>query len=119
MSRLTAASLLLVLMAGCSSRNSHRAPGTTERNAAPPVVGSDDAAFDGSPSQPGETKTGVGGSGGGKGTGGDSASEAAARRSERGAAVPEPGTILLVGTGLAAAALSRKRRKATSETPQA
>lgn len=115
MFRFTLTAITLCLLAGCSKHRSQRNPTSPALEPAPPLVRSDRDVFEGDsagkPAPPsdgagaggtsGQSGVGIGNGGGGAGGG-------------RGAAVPEPGTMLLVGTGLAAAAFSRRRRKAAT-----
>src|SRR5262245_38070222 len=110
---LTTAIVALSLFVGCSNHRSHRNATSPALDPAPPLTRSDRDVFVGMPVKPGEpggssgtnagsvpgVGVGNGGEGGGGGGGGGG-----------GSAVPEPGTMLLVGTGLAMAALSRRRR---------
>lgn len=109
--------LLLALAAGCSGHRTTQRP-TPARDPSPPLTRSDTTVFDVPTTPPdtsgggngagsghsGGTAIGNAGNGNGGGNGGSSGGH--------GAAVPEPGTMLLVGSGLAAAALARRRRKA-------
>lgn len=68
----------------------------------------------------GQTGGGTGGGGptsGGSSTDGGKEGGGQGGNGPGGSPVPEPGTMLLVGTGLAGAALMRRRRK-NGETPQ-
>jgi hypothetical protein len=73
---------------------------------APPISPPDDQTViePTDPADPGKGSNTGGGAGGGAPNGGDG-----------GSPVPEPGTMLLVGTGLAGAALLRRRRKVQIE----
>lgn len=57
-----------------------------------------------------------GGVGGGGGEGGVGIGNGGGSGGPKGASVPEPGTMLLVGSGLAIAALSRRKRKNAGTT---
>jgi hypothetical protein len=110
MPRLTlTAIVILTLLTSCSNHRSPRAPTSSARDTAPPLVRSDRDVFDPAPAQPGAP----GGSpGNGTGRAGSTPGVGAVGGGgNRGAAVPEPGTMLLVGTGLAVAAFSQRRRK--------
>ena len=67
-----------------------------------------------SSNNPGEPQPGGGNGGSGGGNGGGSPGGPGGGNSG-GSPVPEPGTLLLVGTGLAGAALLRRRRQAQRE----
>lgn len=94
----------LILLAACADHSGSSAPLIVNSNPKPPINGGDGDTFSTQPTPPpgnspveASTPQTQGGGGGGGG-GGNPA--------------PEPGTILLVGTGLAGAALySRSRRK--------
>src|SRR5262245_47110253 len=79
-------------------------PGDDLSNALPGGGG----GFNGGGSPPGDGGGTGGGGGGGKDPGGGGGGGPA------GSPVPEPGTMLLVGTGLAGAALMRRRRQAAA-----
>jgi hypothetical protein len=93
---------LLPILAACSKHGSSSTPGPTVTTDGPP---GDDSAFDVPPVQPSDPggKNGGGGNGGGGGSGGGGGGGP-------GSPVPEPTTLLLVGSGLAGAALYRRRR---------
>ena len=80
-------------------------PGDDLSNALPDGGG----GFNGGGSPPGDGGGSGGGGGGGKDPGGGGGGGGPA-----GSPVPEPGTMLLVGTGLAGAALMRRRRQAAA-----
>ena len=98
----------LLLLAACADHSGSSARVIANSNPKPPVTGGDGDTFSTQPTPPGsapaeprngETQNGGGGGGGG------------------GNPAPEPGTILLVGTGLAGAALySRSRRRLALRT---
>lgn len=60
----------------------------------------------------GGSNTGGGNTGGGSNTGGGGTGSGGTGGGPAGGPVPEPGTMLLVGTGLAGAAMLRRKRKA-------
>ncbi|MEZ5965162.1 MAG: PEP-CTERM sorting domain-containing protein [Planctomycetota bacterium] len=123
MSRLLVLTLLAAVAGGCSGRRSGPTP-TPSRDPSPPLTRSDRDAFQGLPPAPPDVDGGGGAGAGNGGSGtaignagsGNRGGSGGSSGGQKGAAVPEPGTMLLVGSGLAAAALARRRRRAVRPT---
>src|SRR5262245_17361614 len=123
---LTASLLFSLGLAGCADHSGAIAPisppnnppiGPSDGNNVNPQPGDDlsnalpggGGGFNGGGSPPGD-----GGGGGGGGRGGGRKDPGGGGGGPAGSPVPEPGTMLLVGTGLAGAALMRRRRQAAA-----
>ncbi|MBI5850804.1 MAG: PEP-CTERM sorting domain-containing protein, partial [Planctomycetes bacterium] len=136
--RLTLAALLVTLFASCGDSGNPRL--TSSGNPPPPITGGDGGVFAPPVSPPVKdlgavtnpnagtavggggsghgSSPGNGGNGGGNGgppgnsnSGGGGGNGGPGNGNPPGSAVPEPGTLLLVGTGLAVAATLRRRRQ--------
>jgi hypothetical protein len=96
-----------LLFAACAD---HQGELTTANAPQPPVNEPDPGAIGNPGGQPGTIEPPGGGSQGG-GNGGGSQGEGNPGGTEGSSPVPEPSTLLLVGSGLACAAMLRRRRQ--------
>lgn len=96
-----------VLFAACADHQSE----LTTANAPQPPVNEPDPGAIGNPGTPGTVEPPGGGSTGGGSTGGGNQGEGGGNGTEGSNPVPEPSTLLLVGSGLACAAMLRRRRQ--------
>jgi hypothetical protein len=125
--RLTLAALLVFAASSCSDRGAPQSNSTG--NVPPPITGGDGGVFVPPPappltSTPATPSVGLdepGGNGNGNGNGGNqggggppgsNGGGGGGGGGPAGSAVPEPGTLFLVGSGLAGAAMLRRRRQA-------
>ena len=98
-----------LLFAACAD---HQGELTTANAPQPPVNEPDPGAIGNPGSSPGTVEPPGGGStGGGTNNGGGSQGEGGGNGTEGSSPVPEPSTLLLVGSGLACAAMLRRRRQ--------
>ena len=100
MSRLTLI-VTLTLLAGCSSHNARRSQPAPNLDASPPLVRSDSDVLAGTrPVEPPPDRGSGSGNAGNAGGSGNAVNVGGGGSGGRGTAVPEPATMLLVGTGM-------------------